>query len=197
MSGCWSIRRRSAAAPSCPKPRRCSASARGSADRRASSPMTGRPTASRSSCRSTATCISRRSTARSRRLTNTPGGELNPAVSPRGGYVSFVRDQNLCVQPLAGGAARAITTERRGHRPLGRGGVRRAGGDGPPHRLLVVARRSLHRGRAVRRGAGRHRHPRRDRRRRDQDLRTALSRRGHAQRAGRPVRDEARRHRAG
>ena len=44
------------------------------------------------------------------RLTNTPGGELNPIVSPRGGYVSFVRDQNLFTQPLAGGAARAVTT---------------------------------------------------------------------------------------
>ena len=45
-----------------------------------------------------------------RRLTNTPGGELNPVVSPDAGYVSFVRDQNLWVQPLAGGEARAITT---------------------------------------------------------------------------------------
>ena len=31
------------------------------------------------------------------RLTNTPGGELNPVISPAGGYVSFVRDQNLFV----------------------------------------------------------------------------------------------------
>ena len=45
-----------------------------------------------------------------RRLTNTPGGQLNPVVSPKSGYVSFVRAQNLFVQPLAGGAARAITT---------------------------------------------------------------------------------------
>ena len=44
------------------------------------------------------------------RLTNQPGGQLNPVVSPRGGFVSFVRDQNLFVQPLAGGAARAVTT---------------------------------------------------------------------------------------
>ena len=44
------------------------------------------------------------------RLTNTPGGELNPVVSPKGGFVSFVRDQNLFVQPLNGGAARAVTT---------------------------------------------------------------------------------------
>ena len=46
-----------------------------------------------------------------RRLTATPGGELNPVVSPRGAYVSFVRDQNLHVQPLSGGEARAVTTE--------------------------------------------------------------------------------------
>ncbi|HEX8387659.1 MAG TPA: S9 family peptidase [Sphingomonas sp.] len=46
-----------------------------------------------------------------RRLTETPEGELNPVVSPRGGFVSFVRDQNLFVQPLADGPARALTTE--------------------------------------------------------------------------------------
>jgi len=45
-----------------------------------------------------------------KRLTNTPGGELNPVVSPRGSFVSFVRDQNVFVQPLAGGDARAVTT---------------------------------------------------------------------------------------
>ena len=46
-----------------------------------------------------------------RRLTETPEGELNPAVSPRGGYVSFVRGQNLYTQPLGGGEAKAVTTE--------------------------------------------------------------------------------------
>lgn len=46
-----------------------------------------------------------------RRLTNTPGGELNPIVSPKGGFVSFVRDQNLWAMPLAGGEARALTKE--------------------------------------------------------------------------------------
>ena len=50
----------------------------------------------------------------SRRLTNTPGGELNPVVSPQGRYVSFVRDQNLFVQPLSGGKATAVTTEGKG-----------------------------------------------------------------------------------
>ncbi|HEX4693486.1 MAG TPA: DPP IV N-terminal domain-containing protein [Sphingomonas sp.] len=48
------------------------------------------------------------------RLTNTPGGELNPIISPAGGYVSFVRDQNLFVQPLDGGDARALTTDGAG-----------------------------------------------------------------------------------
>ena len=44
-----------------------------------------------------------------RRLTETPGGQLNPVISPKGGFVSYVRDQNLVVQPLAGGEARAVT----------------------------------------------------------------------------------------
>ena len=46
-----------------------------------------------------------------RRLTNTPGGELNPIVSPKGGYVSFVRDQNLWAMPLGGGEARPLTKD--------------------------------------------------------------------------------------
>ena len=49
-----------------------------------------------------------------RRLTDTPAGELNPVISPGGSYVSFVRDQNLWVQPLGaksdeGGSAAAVT----------------------------------------------------------------------------------------
>ena len=44
-----------------------------------------------------------------KRLTNTPSGALNPVVSPKSGFVSFVRDQNLFVQPLGGGAARALS----------------------------------------------------------------------------------------
>ena len=47
---------------------------------------------------------------KTRRLTDTPGGELNPVVSPQGGYVSFVRDQNLFAQPLGGGDAKALTS---------------------------------------------------------------------------------------
>ena len=46
---------------------------------------------------------------KARRLTSTPGGELNPVVSPRGGFVSFVRDQNLWVQPLGADRAHAVT----------------------------------------------------------------------------------------
>jgi len=48
-----------------------------------------------------------------RRLTRTPGDEIDAKVSPRGGFVSFVRDQNLYLVPTAGGAERAITTEGR------------------------------------------------------------------------------------
>ncbi|MBX9731523.1 MAG: S9 family peptidase [Sphingomonas sp.] len=48
------------------------------------------------------------------RLTATPEGELNPVISPAGGFVSFVRDQNLYVQPLAGGPAKALTTSGQG-----------------------------------------------------------------------------------
>ncbi|MEO5866856.1 MAG: S9 family peptidase [Sphingomonas sp.] len=48
---------------------------------------------------------------KTRRLTNHPGGQLNPVVSPRGAFVSFVRDQNLFVQPLGGGEAHAVTQD--------------------------------------------------------------------------------------
>nr|WP_231733736.1 MULTISPECIES: S9 family peptidase [unclassified Sphingomonas] len=49
-----------------------------------------------------------------RRLTATEGGELNPVISPRGGYASFVRDQNLVVLDLATGKEVKATTEGRG-----------------------------------------------------------------------------------
>lgn len=48
------------------------------------------------------------------RLTNSPEGELNPVVSPRGGYVSFVRDQNLFVQPIGGAAPWMATQSGKG-----------------------------------------------------------------------------------
>ena len=43
-----------------------------------------------------------------RRLTNTSDGELNGVVSPKGGFVSFVRSGNLFVQPI-GGRERQLT----------------------------------------------------------------------------------------
>ena len=49
-----------------------------------------------------------------RRLTDGKEGALNPVISPAGGYVSFVRDQNLFVQPIGNGPARALTTSGAG-----------------------------------------------------------------------------------
>ncbi|KQM98368.1 peptidase S9 [Sphingomonas sp. Leaf25] len=48
-----------------------------------------------------------------RRLTNSESGELNPVVSPAGGYVSFVRDQNLVALDLKSGRETPLTTEGR------------------------------------------------------------------------------------
>ena len=45
-----------------------------------------------------------------RRLTATPGSELNGAVSKSGRFVSFVRDGNVVVIDLTSGAAKAITS---------------------------------------------------------------------------------------
>ena len=45
---------------------------------------------------------------RTQRLTDTPEGELNPALSPKGGYVSFVRGQRLWAGKV-GGAAQPVT----------------------------------------------------------------------------------------
>ncbi|PHY22365.1 S9 family peptidase [Caulobacter sp. BP25] len=45
------------------------------------------------------------------RLTETPGDEVDAKVSPKGGYVSYVRDQNLFIKPATGGAETALTTE--------------------------------------------------------------------------------------
>jgi len=42
-------------------------------------------------------------------LTATAGDEIDAKLSPRGGFVSFVRDDNLYVIPAAGGAERALT----------------------------------------------------------------------------------------
>ena len=44
-----------------------------------------------------------------RQLTHTAADEIDAKVSPRGGFVSFVRDDNLYITPAAGGAERALT----------------------------------------------------------------------------------------
>lgn len=46
---------------------------------------------------------------KARQLTHTPSDEIDAKVSPKGGYVSFVRDDNLYVTPVSGGAERALT----------------------------------------------------------------------------------------
>ncbi|WP_332766505.1 S9 family peptidase [Phenylobacterium sp.] len=43
-------------------------------------------------------------------LTATPGDEIDAKVSPKGSFVSFVRDDNLFVMASTGGAERALTT---------------------------------------------------------------------------------------
>jgi dipeptidyl-peptidase 4 len=45
------------------------------------------------------------------RLTETPGDEVDAKVSPKGAYVSYVRDQNLYIKPVGGGPEKALTTE--------------------------------------------------------------------------------------
>ena len=49
-----------------------------------------------------------------KRLTETAGGELNPLVSPNGGYASFVRDQNLVVLDLASNRETKVTDDGAG-----------------------------------------------------------------------------------
>ncbi len=44
------------------------------------------------------------------RLTNSETGELNPAISPAGGYLSYVADRHLMVGPV-GGETRAVTPD--------------------------------------------------------------------------------------
>lgn len=46
-----------------------------------------------------------------RRLTNTPGSQLDAAISPKGSFVSFVRDQNFYVTSLATGVERRLTRD--------------------------------------------------------------------------------------
>jgi len=49
-----------------------------------------------------------------RRLTETATSELDGTVSPRGGFVSFVRDQNMFVYDLATGRERQLTDDGKG-----------------------------------------------------------------------------------
>ncbi len=49
-----------------------------------------------------------------RRLTETEADEIDAKVSPRGNYVSWVRDQDLVVHDLAAGTEQAITTDGEG-----------------------------------------------------------------------------------
>ena len=44
-----------------------------------------------------------------RQVTTTPGDEIDAKISPRGGYVSYVRDDNLYITPVTGGTERALT----------------------------------------------------------------------------------------
>jgi len=44
-----------------------------------------------------------------RQLTRTPGDEIDARISPRGRYVSYVRDDNLYITPVDGGPERALT----------------------------------------------------------------------------------------
>ena len=46
-----------------------------------------------------------------RRLTETPQGELDATISPRGGFVSFVRDQNFYLIDLATDSERRLTRD--------------------------------------------------------------------------------------
>lgn len=46
-----------------------------------------------------------------RQLTHGEGVAIDPKVSPKGGYVSFLREQNLCVIDLATGETRRLTTD--------------------------------------------------------------------------------------
>lgn len=51
------------------------------------------------------------SASRVRRLTETPADEIDAKVSPRGRFVSFIREDDLMVVPSGGGAERALTQD--------------------------------------------------------------------------------------
>ena len=91
-----------------------------------------------------------------RRLTNTPADRDRRQGLAKPAAISPSCATRICiVMDARRQPSDAADQRRRRHAELGRGRVRRAGGDGPPHRLLVVAGRPLHRGRPRRRKPGR------------------------------------------
>ncbi|MEJ8404936.1 DPP IV N-terminal domain-containing protein [Brevundimonas vesicularis] len=58
--------------------------------------------------------LANRADGKVRRLTETPADEIDAKVSPKGSYVSYVRDQNLVVYDLASGKETPITDEGAG-----------------------------------------------------------------------------------
>ncbi|MBC6980547.1 S9 family peptidase [Caulobacter sp. 17J80-11] len=55
--------------------------------------------------------LAQRADGKVRRLTETPGDEVDAKVSPKGTFVSYVRDQNLYVTDLASGREQALSTD--------------------------------------------------------------------------------------
>lgn len=55
--------------------------------------------------------LASRSDSSVRRLTNTPGDEIDAKVSPKGNFVSYVRDQDLVIQDLATNTETPVTTD--------------------------------------------------------------------------------------
>ncbi len=51
-----------------------------------------------------------RTKGQTRRLTQSSSDAIDGKISPKGGFVSYVRDDNLYVLPIAGGAERALTS---------------------------------------------------------------------------------------
>lgn len=58
--------------------------------------------------------LANRADGKVRRLTQTPADEIDAKVSPKGSYVSYVRDQNLVVYDLASGKETPITDDGAG-----------------------------------------------------------------------------------
>ncbi|WP_295171054.1 S9 family peptidase [uncultured Brevundimonas sp.] len=58
--------------------------------------------------------LANRADGKVRRLTETPADEIDAKVSPKGSYVSYVRDQNLLVYDLASGKETPITDDGAG-----------------------------------------------------------------------------------